>query len=399
MGRVRILRVIARLNMGGPAHHVSLLSGHRLDAERFETLLVHGRLAPGEESLERIAARERARTVFVSELMQPLSPADDARALLRLRALVDEYRPHLVHTHTAKAGFLGRQAALSSRRAEPKLVHTFHGHVLEGYFSPPKERAFRALERRLGRRTDRLLGVSQATVDDLVRLGIAEPERFQVLPLGLDLARYAAIGEAERAAARADLGLVADEVLVSFVGRIVPIKRIDVLLTALATARRQGAKLRLALAGDGEMRAELESLAHSLGVAEVVDWLGYRADLRPLTAAADIAAVSSDNEGTPVSLIEAAAAAVPAVATDVGGVSEVVADRRSGLLVPADDSEAFARALAELAAEPERRRKFGAAARERALARYSIDRLLADIDELYTSLLAQTSSRSAAAVI
>ena len=358
-----------------------------MDPDRFETLLVHGRLAPGEQSLESVAEGEGARTRFLPELAQPVSPASDLRALLKLRSLVRSFRPDIVHTHTAKAGFLGRQAALSAGAAQPALVHTFHGHVLEGYFGPAKERLFRGLETRLGRRTDRLIGVSEATVADLVRLGVAERARFRVIPLGLDLSGFASLGEAERAASRAELGVGEDEVLVSFVGRVVPIKRLHLLLEAVAVARSAGARVRLAVAGDGEIRADLEAQAQGLGLGEVVSWLGYRRDLQPLAAAADIAAVSSANEGTPVSLIEAAAAGVPAVSTDVGGVAEVVADGKTGILVPSGDAEALSQALVRLAGDAELRARYGAAARESALGRYSIERLLADIQEMYGELV------------
>ncbi len=373
--------------MGGPAHQVSLLSGRRMDPDRFETLLVHGKLAPGEQSLESVAEGEGARTRFLPELAQPVSPASDLQALVKLRSLVRSFRPDVVHTHTAKAGFLGRQAALSAGAAQPALVHTFHGHVLEGYFGPAKERLFRGLETRLGRRTDRLIGVSEATVADLVRLGVAERARFRVIPLGLDLSGFASLGEAERAASRAELGVGEDEVLVSFVGRVVPIKRLHLLLEAVAVARSAGARVRLAVAGDGEIRADLEAQARGLGLGEVVSWLGYRRDLQPLAAAADIAALSSANEGTPVSLIEAAAAGVPAVSTDVGGVAEVVADGKTGILVPSGDAEALSQALVRLAGDAELRARYGAAARESALGRYSIERLLADIQEMYGELV------------
>jgi glycosyltransferase involved in cell wall biosynthesis len=395
-GRTRILRVIARLNMGGPAHQTGLLSGRRMDPERYETLLVHGSLADGEQSLESVARAEGARTVFMPELVQSISPWNDARALRKLRALVRRFAPHVVHTHTAKAGFLGRQAALSAGKRRPgAIVHTYHGHVLEGYFSPAKAGLFRRLERSLGKRSDRLIGVSQATVDDLVRLGVAEPDRFSVVPLGLDLAQFTELGAAEREAARTGLGVGPDDVLCSYVGRVVPIKRVDLLLRGFAAARERagasGVDLCLALAGDGETRAELEQLAGELGIAEAVNWLGYQSDLLPLAAAADIAVLSSANEGTPVSLIEGAAAGLPAVATKVGGVGEVVRDGETGLLVEPGDDDAIvngiAAGIAQLAGDSGLRTRMGSVARGRASVRYSIERLLDDITGLYAELL------------
>ena len=385
-GRLRVLRVIGRLNMGGPAHQAALLSGRRFDPERYRTLLVHGALAPGEASLAELSEQEGAEMRFLSDLRQPVGPAHDARALARLVRLARRFRPHVVHTHTAKAGFLGRQAALAVR-PRPAIVHTFHGHVLEGYFGAAKSRLYLELERALARVSDRLIGVSEATVGDLVRLGVAPREKFSVLPLGLDLGRLAQPADGLRDASRAELGVDDDAVLLAFVGRVVPIKRLDLLLAALARARESEPRLRLAVVGDGDERPGLEALAERLGVAGAVEFLGYRRELRPLFAAADVAVLSSDNEGTPVSLIEAAAAGLPAVSTDAGGVREVVGED-TGTVVPKGDPEPLAAALVELARDPARRDAMGAAARERALGRYGAERLLGDVDALYRELVA-----------
>jgi len=399
--RLRVLQVIGRLNMGGPAHIAALLSGRRFYPDRYEVRLIHGTLAPGEESLADLAVEEGAAMRFLPELRQPVNPLHDSEALLKLIRLARNFKPHVVHTHTAKAGFLGRQAALAVR-PRPAIVHTYHGHVLEGYFGAAKARLYLELERALARVSDCLIGVSQATVDDLVRLGVAPRERFRVLPLGLDLERLAELprssfhsprgenddrGGRVRVEARRGLNLGDEEVLLVFVGRVVPIKRLDVLLQALAQARSSGPRLRLAVVGDGEERPRLERQASELGIADDVLFLGYRRELRPIFAAADIAVLSSDNEGTPVSLIEAAAAGLPAVATDVGGVREVVSEE-TGILVPRGDAGALAGALVEMTAGPELRARFGAAARERAIGRYGADRLLGDTDALYRELVA-----------
>jgi glycosyltransferase involved in cell wall biosynthesis len=376
-GRVRILRVIARLNIGGPAYHVSLLSG-RLDRERYETLLVAGRPGPGEGSFEDLARHYGARLELLPSLSPAVDPRSDVRALAALRSLVRSFRPHIVHTHTAKAGALGRTAALLAGRPRPLVVHTYHGHVLEGYFGTGLTTAYRAIERGLARFSDRLVGVSQATVDDLVRLGVAPRERFRVIPLGLDLDRFLdleAPGERD------------GDAVALYAGRLVPIKRVDLLLRALARARAGGAALRLVMLGDGGLRPDLERLARELGVAGAVAFLGYREDVLPHLAAADLAVLSSANEGTPVALIEAAAAARPLVGTRVGGVGDVVVPE-AGRLVESGDEEGLAAVLAELSADPRLRRAMGVRAREHVRDRYGADRLLADIDTLYRELLA-----------
>jgi glycosyltransferase involved in cell wall biosynthesis len=388
--RLRVLRVIGRLNMGGPAHQAALLSGRRFHPDCYETLLVHGTVPAGEASLAALAEEEGARMRHVPELGPSVDPLRDSRALLKLIRVARGFRPHIVHTHTAKAGSLGRQAALAVR-PRPAIVHTFHGHVLEGYFGAAKTRLYLELERAMARVSDRLIGVSQATVDDLVRLGVAPRERFRMVPLGLDLDRLAEPAGGLRAQTRRELRIGAEEVLLVFVGRVVPIKRLDLLLRALARAREAEPRLRLAVVGDGEERPGLERLAAELGIAGVVDFLGYRRELRPLFAAADVAVLSSDNEGTPVSLIEAGAAGLPSVATDAGGVREVVGEE-TGLIVPRGDAAALAAALVRMASDAELRARCAAAARRRSLSRYGAERLIADIDALYRELSASTRS-------
>jgi glycosyltransferase involved in cell wall biosynthesis len=379
--------------MGGPAHQACLLSGRRLDPDRYDTLLVYGAVPPGEESMADVAAREGARTEFVPSLGQPVRPHRDLRALSRLRAIARDFRPDLVHTHMAKAGLIGRSAVLRVQ-PRPAIVHTYHGHVLEGYFSPLVTHGYRALERGLAHRSDCLIGVSRATVDDLVRLRIAPRERFQVIPLGLDLEPFLRLDEEAGQAFRAELGVSDEEVLVTYAGRVAPIKRLDVMLRGVAEARRQSVPVRLAVVGDGQTRPELETLAGELGIADAVSFLGYRSDLHRIAAGTDIAALSSTNEGTPVSLIEAGAAGRPAVASGVGGVPEVVTDE-TGLLFPSGDHLALGRALARLAANAELRSEMGRRARERVTDRYSIERLLDNIDALYRALAEKGRSSAA----
>jgi glycosyltransferase involved in cell wall biosynthesis len=386
LSRIRILRVITRLNLGGPAQDASLLSGRRLDPERFETLLVHGRLATGEESMADLAEREGARMKFLGSLVQPVSPTSDARALARLIQIARPFRPHIVHTHTAKAGFLGRLAALAVR-PRPAIVHTYHGHVLEGYFGPLNSALYRFLERRMGRVSSSLIGVSQATVDDLVRLEVAPPQKFRVIPLGADLQPFAqGTGDDAAGRLRHELGVSDDEVLLLFVGRLVPIKRVDVLLRSMWRASGDGLALRLAVVGDGPLRPELERLSDELGLRGAVQFLGYRRDLPRIAAGADLAVLSSDKEGTPVSLIEAAAAGRPAIATAVGGVPEIVT-AETGVLVPAGDENGFGLALKRLGGRPDLRQRMGEQAREHALGRYSGERLVAQVQDLYEELL------------
>lgn len=376
--------------MGGPAHQVALLSGRRFFPGRYETLLAHGSLAAGEESLAGESVREGARTVVLPTMAPAIDPLADSRALLALARIIRRFRPHIVHTHTAKAGFLGRTAALITPGPRPLIVHTFHGHVLEGYFGAAKADLYRRLERTLGKRSDVLIGVSQATVDDLVRLGVAPASRFRVVPLGLDLERIAGSGYDAGSRMRAELRIPASATLCTFVGRLVPIKRVDQLLEAIAICRRANPDVELLVVGDGELRADLERQAREFGIGAVVHFAGYRRDLDRVWAASDIAVLSSANEGTPVALIEAAACGVPAVAIPVGGVPETLPPD-GALLVDPGDPEGMAAAIERYAGDAGARATAGSAAREFALARFGAVRLFTDIDGLYTELVERRS--------
>ena len=382
---MRILRVIARMNLGGPAYHVSLLSG-RMSPERFATILVSGTVPDAEASSEHLARRYGAHHVRLDSLGPELNPLRDLRALRDVARIARGFRPHVIHTHTAKAGFIGRLAAQACRSPRPVVVHTYHGHVLEGYYSAPVAGFYRILERAMARRSDRLIGVSTATVDDLVRLRVAERAKFVVVPLGLELDDFLALAPEPEGPFRDELGIGPNEILATFVGRLVPIKRVDVMLRAVARARALGAPLKLAVVGDGDERAKLEALAAQLGVAEHVRFVGYRHDLTAIVAGTDIALLTSDNEGTPVALIEAGAGARPLVATRAGGVPDVVVPG-AGLLADRGDHEGIAKALADLAADGALRREMGATARANVASRYRAESLLERMADLYEELM------------
>jgi len=371
----RVLRAITRLNIGGPARQALLLT-HALSPE-FATTLVAGAPALAEGELE----DPRVRPVRAPLVRAP-SPPNDARALAQLRRLMTSERPAIVHSHMAKAGALSRIAA-RTLRDRPKIVHTFHGHVLEGYFGAAVERAFIATERALARTTDLLVAVSTEVRDDLLELGIGRPEQWRVLPLGLDLDAHRRVAD-RSGVLRSRLGLGDDAVLVGLVGRLVPIKDPATTLEAIARVP----DVHLVVAGDGELRDAVAATAGDLGIRDRVHLIGWMADVPALMADLDIVVLSSRNEGTPVALIEAAACARPVVATDVGGVRSVVADGQSGFLVPAGDHQAMATAIARLAADDDLRRVMGLHGRLRSN-RWSADRLVADVRSLYRELLAR----------
>lgn len=370
----RVLRLVTRLNVGGPARQALLLTKEL--GERFPTVLAAGR--PTESEGELTDPDVDVRTV---PLVRPLNPAADARSVLAVRRLLTEIRPALLHTHMAKAGVVGRSAA-TTVRPRPRTVHTFHGHVLEGYFRPSTERAFVAIERLMARQTDALVAVSTEIRDALLELGVGKPQQFHVIPLGFDLSLFASL-DGPTGRLRQQLGLPPQTPLVAVIGRLVPIKEVG---TALAVMTRLTG-VHLAVVGDGESRTELEARARQLGIADRVHFTGWWSDVAAVLGDVDVVLLTSRNEGTPVSLIEAAAAAKPVVATRVGGVPLVVADGITGHLAPPGDIAGLATLTERLLGDADARRSMGEAARRRALEKFSQDRLLSDIQALYARLL------------
>ncbi len=384
---VRVLRVIARLNMGGPALHVSYLTAG-LAKRGYETTLVAGSLAPGEDSMAFIADGLGVDVVRIDELHREISPARDVVAAVRLARLIRKLRPHILHTHTAKAGAVGRVAALLAGDARPPVVvHTFHGHVLRGYFDPLRTRAFRQLERTLARSTTALVAVSPQVRDDLVELDVAPATRFAVVRLGIELDQRVASGTNGRGETRRVLGIGERPFTVGWIGRMTGIKRTDDVLLAFKALRDRGIDARLCLIGDGPDRDRVERHAHELGVMRETLFLGYQEQVASFFSAFDVFILPSANEGTPVTAIEALAAGKPVVATRVGGIPDVVRDGEDGFLVASGDVEALADRLAQLATDDELRKRMGDAARSRVRERYSVERLVDDVDRLYRSLL------------
>ena len=382
---IRVLRVIARLNVGGPALHVTYLA--RGLAERgYETTLVAGDVGRGEASMAFVTERAGVDVVRLRGLTRELSPFRDAVAAWRLARIIRKVRPDVVHTHTAKAGAVGRTAALLAGPRKPVVVHTFHGHVLRGYFGRAGTLVFRAIETVLARVTDRLVAVSPEVRDELVSLGVAPSERFTVIRLGIELEpRVAFDGDLPELRRRHGIG--ADTFVVGWFGRMTAVKRTDDLLTTLAALHERGVAALLILVGDGDDRERLEERAHELGLARSCLFLGYQEDVAPWYAVCDAIALTSASEGTPVTIIEALAAGRAVVATRVGGVPDVVDEGESGFLVPPGDTDALAGRLELLARDPGLRAEMGRTGRERVLRRYAVERLVDDVDALYRDLL------------
>jgi glycosyltransferase involved in cell wall biosynthesis len=382
--------VISRLNVGGPAIHAILLTAG-LDPGAFEGRLYVGAPGAAEGNLLPLARGRGVRPIAIPGLGRTIHPGRDLAALRRLLREFRAFRPHIVHTHAAKAGALGRLAARLAR--VPTTVHTFHGHVLRGYFNPATAAAFRAIERALARRTTRIVAISPGQREDLLGMGIGRPGQVAVVPLGLELDPFLE-SQARRGTLRRHLGLPAEAKLVGIVARLVRIKDHAVFFAAAARVAQADPAVQVVVAGDGPLRGELEARAGRGELAGRTHFLGWWEDLPTLYADLDVVALSSRNEGTPVCLLEAMAASVPVVATRVGGVPDLVRHGETGLLVPAGDPAALAAALATLLADPERRLALGLAGRRAVYPAYDVKTLIARVQALYRELAAAAPARA-----
>ena len=384
--RIKILRVIARMNVGGPAIHVVNLTAG-LDPARFDSILVTGTENPGEGSLLDLALARGIEPVVIPEIVgQATLKPRDWKALVALYRLMRRERPHIVHTHAAKPGVLGRLAARLA--GVPVVVHTFHGHILHGYYGPLMSWLLRRMERILARSSDRIIAVSEQVKQDLVRYGVAPAEKISVIPLGFDLQPFLDSGEHRGTLCR-ELGLTNGARLVGIVGRIFPIKNHRLFLEAAARVAAEEGSARFVVVGDGVLRPEMEAHARALGIADRVTFTGWRRDLPRIYPDLDVLVVSSRNEGTPVSAIEAMAAGCPVVATRVGGLPDLIEDGKTGHLVPSEDPPALAAAILRVLRDREAAQQMARVARESASQRFRAERLIGDIKCLYSELLVE----------
>jgi glycosyltransferase involved in cell wall biosynthesis len=381
-GGIRVVRLFSRLNIGGPSVHVILLTAG-LTARGYRTRLVVGQESMQEGNLLDLAAEKGVPCERLDALGREIRVISDIRALFGLYRVIREFQPSVVHTHAAKAGLLGRLAARLA--GVPVVVHTYHGHVLRGYFGPVKTAVFRSLEALMSPLSDVLIAVSEAVKQDLVALRVARPEHIRVVPLGLDLERFC--DELPRGVLRASAGFPAEAPLVGMVGRLVPIKDVPTFLRAAALVRAVRPDVRFALVGDGEERPALERECERLGLLPALAFLGWRRDMEAVYGDLDVVVNSSRNEGTPVALIEALASARPVVATEVGGTADLLMGGELGRLVPPEDPQALADAILGVLAEPEAARERALRGRAHVLARHGAGRLAVDIDRLYRELL------------
>ena len=373
---IRLMRIIARMNVGGPAVQVSgLMRG--FDTVEFEHRLYTGFCATDEaDYLETVATDVQA--FRIEGLGRRISLRGDFKAFIILVKEIRTFKPHVIHTHTAKAGFLGRIASIVSMQPSI-LVHTFHGHLLNGYFGSFKRSLVVIAEKTLAIPTDYFLAVGNKVRQDLLQAGIGTKDKFGLMPPGLTLGPLPAQIES-----RESFGLSTDRLQCAFIGRVTQIKRPDRFLEVVNEIKKRGVDLDFFMAGDGDL---LETCRERIIDKDLpVTVLGWQTDIEKVLSAADIVLVTSDNEGTPLSLIQAGMAGLPVVTTNVGSVPEIVLSNLTGIITELDVQQ-IVDALENLAHNPALRAKLGKAAQEFTLANFGVHRLVRDHEELYKKLL------------
>ncbi len=408
---MKIVRIIARLNVGGPAKHVVWLN-QALQDEEFESVLLTGTVPEGEEDMSYFAGQHNVKPVFIKEMSRELSPQDIV-SLWKVYQQIKREKPDIIHTHTAKAGTVGRTAGflyrwltwrtLVGKPRKVKILHTFHGHIFHGYYGTLKTKIFLLIEKLLAKfATDKIIVISEQQRREInEKYGVGKKEQFEVIRLGLDLKVFEDWRK-KREILRREFDIKDDEVLVGLVGRLTEIKNHEMFLRVVKVYKENSEnadlpELRFIIIGDGHRRAVLEEKAKEFGIEELVIFAGNREDADVFYAGLDVVALTSRNEGTPLSLIEAMANEKAIVSTSVGGVVDLLGEIREesdgfkicerGIRVAPEDAESFYKGLEYLAKDEGRRTKFGRKGKDFVIKNYDLDRLVGDIKNLYAGLL------------
>ena len=391
----KILRILNRLIVGGPLLNASYLTKY-MEPE-FETMLVVGEKEAHEKDASYFTDQLGIKPVFVPEMGRSISPLKDYGAYKKIKQLIREFKPDIVHTHAAKPGAIGRMAAAAMK--VPVIVHTYHGHVFHSYFSSAKTKAFIGIERYLGKKSSAIIAISEQQHKELVTdFRIAPADKFRIVPLGLDLDKFASGNDEKRKSFRSSYGIPGDTIVITITGRMVPVKNHELFLQGIQYLLQHSAKkVKAFIVGDGETRAAMEAKARELGIGfstekddlhnQPLVFTSWRSDIDVINAGSDIITLTSFNEGTPVSLIEAHAAGKPVVSTRVGGIEAVVEEKVTGLLSDINDVQGYCDNLLQLVNNDIQRVQFGEVAAAKVKEKYSYQRLVGDMKRLYGDLL------------
>jgi glycosyltransferase involved in cell wall biosynthesis len=389
----KILRIHNRLIIGGPSLNVLYLTKYLAPA--FETMLIVGDKEMHEKDMFAFAGQMGIEPILIPDMGRSIHPARDYKAYKQVQKIIKSFKPDIVHTHAAKPGAVGRLAASSLN--VPVVVHTYHGHVFHSYFNRLKTKFIINTERYLAKRSDMLIAVSDQQQKELVDdFHIAAKEKFRTVHLGFDLEKFSSDQEQKRKKFREEFELSDDEIAIGIIGRLVPVKNHTLFLEGISyLAKNSSKKFKAFIIGDGDMRASIENKARQLGITMTTDpaknsmllFTSWRDDIDVINAGLDIVALTSLNEGTPVSLIEAQAANKPIVSTRVGGISDIVLENETALLSDPDDVEGFQKNLFNLVENDTLRKSFGKKGSQHVVQKFSIERLAGDMANLYFELL------------
>ncbi len=392
----RILRIANRFNLGGPTFNVAYLTKY-LQPD-YETLLIGGDKEENEASSSHILADLGIEPIIIPEMKREISLGVDMAAYRAIEKIIDDFKPDIVHTHASKPGAIGRLAA--HNRKVPVIVHTFHGHYFHSYFGRLKTNMFKQIERSLAKRTSKIIAISDIQKHELsVEHKIAPPEKFEVIPLGFDLDRFRKDREAKRAAFRTEFNVNDDEIAIGIIGRLVDVKDHKYFLRLVRHVMDfTTKKARFFIVGDGEMRPELELFCQELEIPfnthpkyqpkeALLTFCSWRTDIDRINAGLDVVVLTSKNEGTPVSLIEAQASNTPVISTNVGGVENVVEHGITGLLAEASDEQKMAENLMSLIENESLRKEMSSKGWNNVGQRFHYLRLVSNVNNLYQNLL------------
>ena len=385
--KIRVLRIINRFNMGGPTYNATFLT--RFLSDDFETLLVGGLPEEGEVDSLHIPEEYGVKPLLIEEMRRDPGFSSDRKAYKRIKQIIEEFQPDIVHTHAAKAGALGRRAAFSAK--VPIVVHTFHGHVFHSYFGKAKTYIFKAIERRLAKRSSGIIAISNLQKKELSHVHrICKEDHVKVIPLGFDLSRFADRRLDSRSKVRERYALKEDEVAIAIVGRLVPVKDHGFFLDAIERVLQMTEQpIKVFIVGDGMERAKIRERVDMINVehGEKVMMTSWIKDIAEFNSGMDIMCLTSRNEGTPVSLIEAQASGIPVVSTDVGGVRDIVLEGDTGYIVPKGDLEEYVKKMLDLIENEKKREFMSQNGWPFVRGKFHYERLVREMEEYYKELL------------
>lgn len=385
--KIKVVRIINRFNIGGPTFNATFLT--KFLGDEFETTLIGGVPDEGEKDSHHILHQYGIEPIIIPEIQRSLNPVKDYKAYKKIKQILKDINPDIVHTHASKAGFVGRAAAISLKI--PVVLHTFHGHVFHSYFGNAKTQLFIQIERFLAKKSTGIIAISNLQKQELSEIHkIAPAEKIKVIPLGFDLAQFSENKAEKRAKTRAEYNLLEDEVAIAIVGRLAPVKDHDYFLDVVQSLLDQTkTKIRVFIVGDGSEKAIIQERVDEINneYPETIVMTSWILDIATFNQGTDIICLTSKNEGTPVSIIEAQASGIPVVSTDVGGVRDILEDGKAGFVIKRGNIETYTEKLRLLVEDSSMREKFSIFGHENVKYKFSYHRLVDDMRKYYKTLL------------